>query len=202
MKNLIAVLLCAVVLAPVAEARGKKTTTTEPGKYKEWGDDIDEIEIAKSWKISDYDRIVVAPFDTSTAALPEGKEHEAKQVLASFTDTLTEAFRTELKAKAQVEQSSKPGKTPRTLILRGKVERIDPGSRAKRYFGGFGAGSAGAKVAGELVDAKSGAVLVTFSQERRAGGTWKPAGGNDTAVMRDSIHAVGQDIAHIVDAFQ
>lgn len=201
MKNLIAVLLCAVVLAPVAEARGKKATT-EPGRYKQWGDDIDEIDIAKSWKTADYDKIVVAPFDTASAALPEGKENEAKQVLASFTDTLTEAFRTELKAKAKVEQSAKPGKAPRTLILRGKVEGIDPGSRAKRYFGGFGAGSAGTKVTGELVDASSGAVLVTFTQERRSGGTWKVAGGNDTAVMRDSIHALGQDIAHIVDAFQ
>jgi hypothetical protein len=201
MRKLIAVLLCAVVLAPVAEARGKKTTT-EPGKYKAWGDDIDEIEIVKSWKTSDYDNIVVAPFDTSGAVLPEGKENEARQVLASFTDTLTEAFRTELKAKAKVEQSAKPGKTARTLVLRGKVEGIDPGSRAKRYFGGFGAGSAGTKVTGELVDAKSGAVLVTFTQERRSGGTWKVAGGNDVTVMRDSIHALGQDIAHIVDAFQ
>src|SRR5437868_1775886 len=100
MKNLMAVLLCAVVLAPVAEARGKKPVT-EPGKYKEWGEDIDQIEIVKSWKTSDYDNIVVATLDTSSATLPEGKENEARQVLASYTDTLTEAFRTELKSKVK-----------------------------------------------------------------------------------------------------
>ena len=54
---------------------------------------------------------------------------------------------------------------------------------------------------GEIVDAKSGDVLIRFTQERRSGGTFKFGGGNDMDVMRDSIHAEGQDIAHILDSF-
>ena len=89
----------------------------------------------------------------------------------------------------------------KTLIVRGKVEDLTPGSRAKRYLAGFGAGAAGTKFSGEIVDAKSGEVLARFTQERRSGGTFKFAGGNDMDVMRDAIHASGKDIAHILDAF-
>ena len=85
--------------------------------------------------------------------------------------------------------------------MRGSVLDLSPGSRAKRYLAGYGAGAAGTKLNGEIVDAASGQVLVRFTQERRSGGTFKFGGGNDMDVMRDSIHAVGQDIAHMLEAF-
>ncbi len=193
-----------LAFAPVLQARGKKPAQTEPGQYKEWGPDIDEMEIVKSFKISDYDRIVVLPFDTSDTPLPDKNEKSydaIKSVLDSFTFTLVEALKPELKAKADVSQADKAPKNAKTLIIRGKVELLSPGSRAKRYVAGFGAGAAGTKLSGEIVDAKSGQVLARFSQARRSGGTWKFAGGKDMDVMRDSIHAAGKDIAHILDAF-
>jgi hypothetical protein len=76
------------------------------------------------------------------------------------------------------------------------------GSRAGRMLAGYGAGSSSTKVTGEIVDAKSGAVLVRFTQARRAGGTFKFAGGGDVEVMRDAIHATGKDVAHILTAFE
>ena len=200
MKKTWIVLFAAVTLiAGVAEARGKKPVV-EPGKYKEWGEDIDEIEIVKTFHVADYDTIAVVPFDTSSTKAPEMTE-EVKTVLAGYSDTLTEALRDELKAKAKVESTKSTPKTAKTLIVRGTVDEIEPGSRAKRYIGGFGAGSAANKVHGEIVDAKSGEVLVRFTQARRSGGSFKFAGGNDVTVMRDSVHAVGKDVAHILDAF-
>lgn len=194
-----------LAFAPVLEARGNKAAAkTEPGKYKEWGPDIDEIEILKTFKTSDYDRIVVLPFDASATPLPDKKEKSydsINSVLSTYSSTLVEALKPELKAKAEVSQADKAPKTAKTLIVRGKVESLSPGSRAKRYVGGFGAGAAGTKVSGEIVDAKSGQVLARFTQERRSGGTFKFAGGNDMDVMRDSIHAMGKDIAHLLDAF-
>jgi len=200
---LVSILVLATV-APSAFGRASKPAPTAPGTYKQWGQDIDSIEIIKTFKMSDYDRIVVQPFDTSSAPLPDkgDKSYDAiKSVLDSYTATLVEALRPELKAKADVTQSDKSTKAAKTLIIRGKVEDLSPGSRAKRYFGGFGAGAAGTKLSGEIVDAKSGTVLTRFSQERRSGGTFKVAGGKDMDVMRDSIHAAGKDIAHILDAF-
>ena len=53
----------------------------------------------------------------------------------------------------------------------------------------------------DIVDAKSGKVLAHVTQERRSGGTFKGGGGNDLDVMRDAVHAVAKDIAHVLDAF-
>ncbi len=194
----------ALLIVPAVYARGKKAAPTEPGRYKAWGEDIDQIEILKKFKIADYDRIIFQPFDTSSTPLPDKNDRSydtIKSVLDSYTYTLVEAFRPELKAKAEVSQAEKAPKTAKTLVIRGKVEDLSPGSRAKRWAGGFGAGAAGTKASGEIVDAKSGTVLARFTQERRAGGTWKFGGGKDLDVMRDSIHATGKDIAHILDEF-
>ncbi len=199
---LVSVLVLALVV-PTLYARGKPAPT-QPGKYKEWGQDIDEIEIVKTFKTADYDRIVVLPFDTSATPLPDKSDKSydtIKAVLSSYTFTLVEAFKTELKTKATVEQADQAPKAAKTLIVRGKVEAMSPGSRAKRYIAGYGAGAAGSKASGEIVDAKSGEVLARFTQERRSGGTFKFGGGSDMDVMRDSIHATGKDIAHILDAF-
>jgi len=202
----ISVLLLAVVAlatAPALHARGKKSASTEPGTYKEWGPDIDEIQILKTFKIKDYDRVVVLPFDTAATPLPDKDDNSyaaAKTVLAGFSDTLTEALRPELKAPAKVETADKTPKTAKTLIVRGKVDELNPGSRAARMFAGYGAGAAGSKVTAQIVDAKTGEVLVKFTQEHRSAGSFRSRGTYE-GVMRDSIHATGQDIAHILDAF-
>ena len=84
----VALALALVALAPLAEARAKKPAL-EPGKYKEWGEDIDEIEIAKSFKTSDYDNIAVTRIDTSKTPLPDPKEkwyESAKTVLNGYTE--------------------------------------------------------------------------------------------------------------------
>jgi len=203
-KSVVLFVIILSIVASGAYARGKSAAPTAPGAYKGWGQDIDQIEVLKTFKIADYDKIAIQPFDTSATPLPDKSEKSydtIKSALDSYTYTLVEALRPELKAKAEVTQVEKAPKTEKTLIVRGKVEDLTPGSRAKRYFGGFGAGSAGTKVSGEIVDAKSGAVLARFTQERRSGGTFKVGGGKDLDVMRDSIHATGKDIAHILDEF-
>ena len=191
-------------VTPNLQARGSKPASTAPGTYKQWGRDIDEIEILKTFKISDYDTIAVKPFDTSSTPMPEKDDRSyssIKTVLDSYTETLIEGLRGELKAHAKVEQAGGTTKGAKTLIVRGKVESLSPGSRTKRYVGGFGAGASGTKISGDLVDAASGKVLAHFSQERRSAGSFKFAGGSDQQVMRDSIHAAAEDIAHILDAF-
>ena len=45
-------------------------------------------------------------------------------------------------------------------------------------------------------------MLARFSQQRRSGGTFKFGGGRDIEVMQDSIHAIGEDLVHIITAFQ
>ena len=193
-----------VMLAPLALARGNGKPSTAPGTYKSWGPDIDRIEIVKTFSMSDYDRVVVLPFDTSKTPLPKESEksyESVKSVVDGYTETFTEALRDEVKGKVKVETLPAAPKSARTLIVRGVVEDVSPGSRAKRMLVGYGAGSSGSRMSGEIVDAKSGEVLIRFTQERRSGGTWKVAGGSDVQVMRDSVHATGQDIAHMLQQF-
>lgn len=200
-KNLFLLLvLCA---ATPLYARNNPAPTA-PGQYKVWGADIDEMEILKTFHLSDYDHVVVLPFDTTTSRLPDknDKSYETiKSALAAYTFTLVEALKPELKAKLDVEQADKAPKTAKTLIVRGTVEDLNPGSRAKRSMISYGAGAAATKLHGEIVDAKTGSVLARFTQERRSGGTFKFAGGKDLDVMRDAIHAAGKDVAHILDSF-
>jgi hypothetical protein len=193
-----------ILIAPFALARGNDKPKTEPGTYKSWGPDIDRIEIVKTFRMSDYDRVVVLPFDTSGTPLPKESDRSyasVKSVIDGYTETLTEALRDEVKGTVKVETLPSAPKSARTLIVRGTVEDVSPGSRAKRMLVGYGAGSSGSKMSGEIVDAKSGEVLIRFTQERRSGGTWKVAGGSDMEVMRDSVHATGQDIAHMLQQF-
>ena len=203
MKRILLSLIAVSLFAPALIARDKAAPTA-PGTYKEWGPDIDQMEIVKTFKIADYDHIVVQSFDTSATPLPDPKEksyNTIKSVLDAYTLTMVEALRPELKAKADVTTSDKPTKEAKTLIVRGKVAELNPGSRAGRMLVGYGAGGSGTKLSGEIVDAKSGEVLARFTQARRSGGTFKFAGGNDMDVMRDSVHAAGKDVAHILDAF-
>jgi hypothetical protein len=199
-------LLCSLVafVAVTAAQAGRGKAPTAPGKYKEWGPDIDEIEIVKTFRIADYDRISLQHFDTSKAPLPDPKVKwygTLKIALAGYDEAFIEAFRKELKAKATIQLVDQAPKTAKTLIIRGNVEELDPGSRGGRYFAGAAAGAASSKVSGEIVDAESGEVLVRFVQARRSGGAWKMGGGSDLEVMRDTVHATAQDVAHILDSF-
>src|SRR4051812_9700348 len=173
------VFLAAVMLvAGVAEARGRKAAV-EPGKYKEWGPDIDEMEILQPFHFSDYSNVAVVPFDTSNVALPDANEKSyasIKTVLNGYTETLVEGMKREMKGGPGVDLTSSAPKTAKMLIVRGTVETISPGSRTKRYLAGYGAGAAGNKIHGEIVDAKSGAVLARFTQDRHSGGTFKFGG--------------------------
>lgn len=199
------VFLAAVMLvAGVAEARGKKPVL-EPGKYKEWGQDIDEMEIIKPFHLSDYSNIAVVNFDTSAVPLPDQNDKsyaEIKSTLGGYTETLVEGMKKAMKGGPNVSQATSAPKDAKTLIVRGSVDNMSPGSRTKRYLAGYGAGAGGNKVHGEIVDAKTGTVLARFSQERRSGGTFKFGGGSDIEVMRDSIHAIAEDIVHILTAFE
>jgi hypothetical protein len=197
--------LCSLLVfaAVTALAGGGKAPTT-PGKYKGWGPDVDEIEIVKTFRIADYDRIVVQHFDTSKAPLPDPSARwygTLKIALASYDEAFMEAFRKALKAKVTVQQADSVAATPKTLIIRGTVVEMDPGSRGGRMYGGFGAGAASSKLSGEIIDAASGEVLLRFTQARRSAGTWKLSAGSDLEVMRDSVHATAQDVAHILDLF-
>lgn len=197
----VASLLIVAMSAP-AFARGKKKASgsTAPGKYQEWGPDIDEIEILKTFHLSDYKTIVVQEFDTDSVKLPDKDDNTyqpVKKVLASATEGLVQGMRGNVDQKVVMSDSG--SKNADTLIIRGKVLQMNPGSKAARVWAGFGAGAAGAQIEGEIVDAKTKTVLAKFTQERRSG--VGIMGGDYQELMQKNLNAIGEDVANLLKAF-
>ena len=72
----------------------------------------------------------------------------------------------------------------RALFVEGKFVALDPGSRTKRYFAGFGAGKSSVKVVGAVKDS-TGRTLATFDQ-RRIGAMGMGGGDSLGKLMGDS----------------
>jgi len=174
---------------------------TAPGRYTDWGPDIDQIEILKSFHLADYTRIVVEPFSSDGVALPSADENTykpVKNVLDRFTPLFVAGLR-DGELSQSVESAAAPDSGAHVLHLRGKVVLLDPGSRAKRYWGGFGAGAVRVEIRGEIVDGASGEVLVTFQQQRRSG--FGGFGGDYEALMERTIGQVAEDATRLLQQF-
>ena len=201
---LAAMVAMATVAAP-AEARGKKAAPTTPGQYTDWAGEIDELEIVETPKLADYSRIVVEPFDTKDTPLPDADDNSygpAKSALEDAARPFTEGLTEALGGRVPVAQGSGgegEGGEGQALLVRAKVVTMDPGSRAARYWGGFGAGAARTELQGEVVDAATGKALLRFRQERRSG--VGVAGGDYVKLMNRNLRTIGEDVAGILKAF-
>jgi hypothetical protein len=146
--------------------------------------------------------VVIKPFDASGAELgtggkdgKEARQQEAKKMQVEGPQRLAErlaATLNESKAFKQVQVVKADEAVPEGgVVIEGKFVTIDPGSRAKRYFAGFGAGKSSVEVAGSVKDA-SGRTLATFGQ-RRVGAMGVGGGDSLDKLMSDS-RDIGEDI--------
>jgi hypothetical protein len=83
------------------------------------------------------------------------------------------------------------------LLVEGRFTKIDPGSRAKRYFVGFGAGKSSVAVDGTLK--LNGVTLATFSQKRI--GVMGVGGGDSLGKLLSDSKDIGSDIAKFISAW-
>ena len=88
--------------------------------------------------------------------------------------------------------------SPNAIVIEGKFTTIDPGSRAKRYWVGFGAGKSRVAVSGAVKSA-DGNLLATFSQDRL--GVMGLGGGDSLGKLSSDSRDIGQDIAKFVSAW-
>jgi len=147
--------------------------------------------------------VVIKPFDASSADLGTGskggkdaRQDEAQTMQNEGPRVLGDRFVTTLE-KIGTFKSVRVLKTEDTapdgaLVIEGKFVTIDPGSRAKRYFAGFGAGKSSVKVAGFVKDS-SGRTLGTFEQRRI--GTMGMGGGDSLGKLMSDSRAIGEDLA-------
>ena len=145
--------------------------------------------------------VTIRPFDASKADLgtggAEGKEarqNEAKTIQNEGPRMLAERFAATLeKGPFQSVRVLAAGDAvpAGALVVEGTFDTIDPGSRTKRYFAGFGAGKSSVKVSGTLKDA-SGKTLASFEQRRV--GAMGMGGGDSLEKLTSDARSIGEDI--------
>jgi uncharacterized protein DUF4410 len=164
---------------------------------------LDKIElfVASLEKPADL-TVVIKPFDASGANLgtggkdgKEARQQEAKTMQNEGPRVLADrlaATLTESKAFKQVQVAKADEAAPAGgVVIEGKFLTLDPGSRAKRYFAGFGAGKSSVEVEGTVKDA-SGRTLATFAQRRV--GAMGMGGGDSLGKLMSDSKDIGEDI--------
>jgi hypothetical protein len=194
-------LITALLLVVALPLLAAKKPPTAPGRYEGWGPDIDQIEIVRPLTLSSYSNVYVQPLDVSATPQPEDKDMTAavEKVLAVATAPVTEGLKKKLERLTVAE--APPAVAAGTLIVRMKVTTMDPGSRGKRMFVGYGAGAARTAVDGEIVDAGTGEVLIRFKQERLSGIERFGRGSSYEEIMKRNLEALGRDVANLLKEF-
>ena len=147
-------------------------------------------------------RVVMRPFSATDADIVNGeKKDETKTMQADGPRLLAERFVAKLKEIGPFTEVSvlDSGSAPAdTLVVEGKFIELDPGSRAKRYFAGFGAGKSAVAVNGSVLSA-DGVVLATF--EHRRIGVMGAFGGDSLGKLASDTKSLGEDIAKFLSAW-
>lgn len=146
--------------------------------------------------------VVITPFDASAADLgtggKDGKEarrQEAQTMQSEGPKVLAERFVATLQSGPfKAVQTLKAGEPvpDGAIVVEGRFVTMDPGSRAKRYFAGFGAGKSAVAVTGSVKDA-SGKMLAAFEQRRV--GTMGMGGGDSLGKLMSDSRSIGEDVA-------
>jgi Domain of unknown function (DUF4410) len=188
--NILAILLAAFVSTSAIAASAPPV----PGVYHDWHD-VDEVTIIRPFNAAAYSQIAVESFDSRGVKLPPANDNTYRAVQSAI-QVMKPAFMDGLAEKAR--RKANPDAPGKTLVVRARLTKIDPGSQAARYFVGFGAGAVKIAIAGEIVDS-SGKVLVRFAQERRS--AFGAFGGGYGELFRRTAHQIGGDIGELINAF-
>ncbi len=168
----------------------------QPGMtYRGWNN-IDEVTVVQAFNASDYSQIAVESFDVSGVSLPPSNDNTYKAAQLALQG-IKPAFMQGLLKKAERKVTSTPSN--KTLLIRARLTKVDPGSQAARYWGSFGAGAVKIAMVGEIVDGPSQKILLRFAQERRSG--FGMFGGGYGELFERTARQIGGDVAGLLNAF-
>ena len=164
---------------------------------------LDEIQLFVTALPEPYKRVSIHPFVAEGANLGTGakegeadEQAEAKRMQKEGPAFLAESLAQELRAKHTFEPVGPESEGD--IVITGRFVELNPGSRVKRYFVGFGAGKAAVGVAGEVRD-RNGRLLANFRQRRIAVGGW--GGGDSIQKMQSDSRSIGKDLAKFLHAW-
>ncbi len=174
------------------------------GKVADWNDNmIDEMTFVQKGPWGGlYDDIQIEPVDMSHAVIngsDKGKaaaEDAAKLINDWCQKAVREGYGERLpKILGNGDQIPQGA---RVVVLRWMCVSIDPGSRAKRFWIGFGAGHSGVTLSGSLIDKASGKELAAFTHRRVSGKGLAPTGGRYNVILNQSAVWTAQDVGRML----
>jgi hypothetical protein len=145
---------------PARAAEEKKGPLEKPGVLEE------ETVLLTERLSANYDALVVRDFTADGAEyLRAGEEDREKieRMKPVLVSNVADSAVAEIKARTKFASVTRGGEAKgRTAVLEGKFTEFNVGSRALKFFVGFGAGKAYLKVSGRLLDGATGKELASF----------------------------------------
>ena len=184
-------LAIAVAVAPILSAN-----PTEPGTYRHWNGDIDQVVVNRPFRADDYQDIQVEPLDITRTAVPE-RTGESRAATIALLPSLKPAFMDGLQKNLR-RRPPVSGSARKVFIIRVHLTKADPGTRSPQ-FGDVQANAAKLAVSGEVIDPATNLVLIEFKQERWAG--LVSIGKTSTQLLEEAARMIGTDLAHLISAF-
>lgn len=157
---------------------------------------IDEATVLQPFTASDYDTIAVENFDINGVRLPPAEPNTIAAVQQALRDMKPEFIAGLTKTARRRESGQQTG---RTLVIRARLAKLDPGPEAALYWAGFRSGTVQIQIVGELIDGATGQTLVRFAQERQSG--FGAFGAGQGALFRRTARQIGGDVATLINAF-
>lgn len=183
------------------------------GAHEDWND-LDYIRINEMFKPHNYNRIVIRHVDNSSVPLPDKSDNSYEPVmkaLRDFDQNLDAGFKESIVIPSEVagvtnatgkEKSKKKQAAAESMrgaiVVKAKLIEMEPGSAAARYWAGFGAGAASARIEGKVIDGATGKTLFEFKQTRK--GFMSSSGGYE-AILAKISQELGEDIGNGIAAF-
>jgi uncharacterized protein DUF4410 len=149
-----------------------------------------------------YDTLVIRDFTAEGAEYERvDAEERAKidKMQPLLVSNITLSLEGELKSRKLFKNIVKNGApTGKAVILEGKFVEYNAGSRAMKFFVGFGAGKAYLRVKGRLVDAKTGAELALF-EDRETGYRGSLSMESFEDLFPHQAKSIGENLAQFVE---
>lgn len=156
------------------------------------------VGMAPDLVLSQYDLLVVEPFGINHLE-PTGEispQDMQGYLHVKLLQRLQEAGVFKRILEGPASKVGEAGGSGKTLILRGVIAELDPGSRALRYFVGFGAGATKAQIESQFVELDTGRVVLTTADRRAA--AFGVFGGDSRQYLTESLDEMAKGLTEFL----
>jgi len=200
-KMFVASLIAVLSLALGGCIGAMQTTAKEPrgsGGLQPTLEDKDAglVGIVPGFQLKDYSVVVVRQFAVTEPEVNDADDRALAAEMPSFLQSELIRRLRESGLFTRVVNASEVAYTPgseKALVLEGEITRLAPGSRALRYFVGFGAGRSKAQAETRFVDAQSSQPVLVIADRRVA--AYGIFGGDSREHLRESFDDMARDLA-------